>query len=256
MSPRIALRRQTFQRVLASIALTAVLAPLVSCRTAVAPPPAVALPEAAPDVAEAAPPETRTDAALQDLLDAADRAVAEDRLTTPANHNAFDYYAQARRLAPAHARIRIGIERIVERYLALAQQAMQRQRWANVRLMLDRATIVDAEHPGIEPLRRQLRLLAGARRLTLALNQSAVRGRQPASAAKLATFGKPARQANARVTIRAANDADGRWIHQQLSNAHGTRRIRASLEIGLPPLVTIVLLPTSDEADREAVPGG
>ena len=112
--------------------------------------------------------------------------------------------------------------------------------------MLDRATLVDARHPGIEPLRRQLRLLTGARRLTLELNQSAVRERRSTSAAKLAAFGEPARQVNARVTIRAANDSDGRWIYQQLSNAPGTRRIRASLEIGLPPNITIVLLPTDD----------
>ena len=248
------MRQPTCQRVLAFVALAAALPLLFSCRTSVAPP-ETASPETAPDAAEAPPPEAQDNAALQELLDAADRAIAEDRLTTPANRNAFHYYAQAQRFAPAHAHIRLGLERIVERYLALALRAMQRQRWANARVMLDRATFVNPEHPGIDPLRRQLRLLAGARRLTLPLNQSAVRGRQPASAAKLATFGKPARQTNARVTIRAANDADGRWIYQHLSNAQGTRRIRASLEIGLPPLVTIVLLPSIDEAHRDAAQG-
>ena len=58
-----------------------------------------------------------------------------------------------------------------------------------------RATLVDANHPGIEAMRRQVRLLAGARRLTLALDQRAVRGRLPAPA-KLATV--VVRQAGAR----------------------------------------------------------
>lgn len=249
------MRRPRYQRLLAVIALAAVLVLPGACRTSPPPSPPATLPETAPAAVQEVPLGGDS-AELLDLLDAAERAVAEDRLTTPANHNAFDYYLKAERLAPAHARIRAGFERIVERYLALAQQAVQYQRWANARLMLDRATIVDAEHPGIEPMRRQIRLLASARRLTLALDQSAVRGRKPASAAKLVTFGRPARQANARVTIRAANDADGRWIYQHLSNAPGTRRIRASMEIGLPPLVTIVLLPTADESGTEATPGG
>ena len=248
------MRRQRHQRLLAIVALAVVLVLPSACRTSTPPSPETNLPEAAPDAAQKAPPDGGDSAELLDLLDAAERAVAEDRLTTPADHNALDYYLKAERLAPAHARIRAGFERIVERYLALAQQAVRYQRWANARLMLDRATIVDAEHPGIEPMRRQSRLLASARRLTLALDQSAVRGRKQASAAKLATFGKPARQTNARVTIRAANDADGRWIYQHLSNAPGTRRIRASMEIGLPPLVTIVLLPTADENTPEAAP--
>ena len=250
------MRRPRHQRLFTIVALAVVLVLPGACRTSPPPSPEATLPETAADTAQEAPPDGGDSAELLDLLDAAERAVAEDRLTTPTNHNAFDYYLKAERLAPTHARIRAGFERIVERYLALAQQAVQYQRWANAHLMLDRATAVDAEHPGIEPMRRQIRLLASARRLTLALDQSAVRGRKPASAAKLATFGKPARQANARVTIRAANDADGRWIYQHLSNAPGTRRIRASMEIGLPPLVTIVLLPTADESTPEAAPGG
>ena len=228
-----------------ALALAVLLALSTACTTSTLPAskPPPSQPATAPAEASAPAP---TDATLLALLAAADRALAEDRLTTPANDNAFHYYSQALDLAPAHPQIRAGFERIVERYLALAQQALQRQRWASARTMLDRATLVDAKHPGIEPLRRQLRLLAGARRLTLELNQSAVRERRPASAAKLAAFGEPARQVNARVTIRAANDSDGRWIYQQLSNAPGTRRIRASLEIGLPPNITIVLLPMDD----------
>ena len=244
-----------FYRAIAFVALPCALLVLSSaCKTSVSPPVPQPPPASAEPAGAAAPEAAVDEAALAELLEAADRAIAEDRLMTPANDNAFDYYAQAAELSPAHPAVRTGLERIVERYLILAQQAIGRQRWAGARSMLDRATLVDANHPGIEAMRRQVRLLAGARRLTLALDQQAVRGRLPASAAKLATFGKQAREANARVTIRAANDADGRWMYQQLSKSPGTRRIRASMEVGLPPNVTIVLLP-ADDATAQQVHG-
>ena len=208
----------------------------------------------APAPVESAPPPV-PNSALIELLEAGDRAIAKDHLTTPPEDNAFAYYSRALALAPAHPDVLIGFERIVERYLALAQQAIERQRWAGARTMLERARLVDPKHPGIDALRRQVDLLASARRLTLALDQRAVRGRQQASAARLATFGKSARQANARVTIRAASDADGRWIYQQLSKSPGTQRIRASMAIGRPPLVTIVLLPTQAAAHKDSAQG-
>ena len=72
-----------------------------------------------------------------------------------------------------------------------------------------------------------------------------MRRRQKNSADELAAFGAPARRANARVSIRAGSDADGRWIYQQLANAPGERRIRAGIEIGLPPQVDVIVLPSA-----------
>ena len=186
--------------------------------------------------------------ALRALLDAAEYALAEDRLTTPADDCAYLYYSQALALAPDDDAAREGFERIVERYLAMAQTAIERESWARARSMLDRAALVDAEYVGIAVLRRQAQLLADAERLTLALDRDAVRRRSQASADRLAAFGKPARRANARVRIRAASDADGRWIYQQLANAPGENRIRAGIDIGLPPQVTILLLPAGWDA--------
>ena len=35
---------------------------------------------------------------------------------------------------------------------------------------------------------------------------------------------------------------DGRWIYEQMNKAPGERRIRASLQIGVPPKVTVLFL--------------
>lgn len=179
------------------------------------------------------------------LLDAAARALAEQRLLTPAEDNAYLHYTKVLELVPDQPDARRGFERIVEAYLALARRALERERWAAAHSMLDRAARVDGTHPGIAPLRRQTQLLAGAERLALPLDRAALRQRRADVAARLKAFGGNARRANARVTIRAGSDADGRWIYEQLSRAPGGRRIRARMDIGVPPQVTILLLPTA-----------
>ena len=191
------------------------------------------------------PPEptpTYDEDALYALLDAADAALAEDRLLTPEQDSAYHYFREALAMAPDHPLARRGFERIVESYLALANRAIERERWASARSMLDRASIVDGDHLGIATLRRQVELLANAQRESVALVQSAVRGRSPGTAAQLKRLGRKARQANARVTIRAGSDVDGRWIYEQMNEAPGERRIRASLQIGVPPKVTVLFL--------------
>ena len=179
---------------------------------------------------------------LYALLDAAEQALADDRLLTPEHDSAYHYFSAALTMAPEHPLARRGFERIVESYLALAGRAIERERWASARSMLDRARIVDADHSGIATLRRQVELLANARRESLSLVQAAVRSRSSGTAAQLRAIGRKARQPNARVTIRAASDPDGRWIYEQMNKAPGERRIRASLQIGAPPKVTVLFL--------------
>ena len=203
-------------------------------------------PSASPPVGPASPPSARTPPAQPDdavfaVLAAAERALAEDRLLTPPDDNAYMHFAKALELAPHLPEAQAGKERIVERYIALAHRAIGRESWRSARVMLERARQVDSRHPGIAPLWRQVQLLANAERLTLDLAHRAVRERHPAAAAKLAAFGSQARRRNARVTIRAGSDADARWMHEQLRKAPGTGRVRGGIEIGVPPRVTILL---------------
>ena len=196
---------------------------------------------AAPPAAATTPAATEPDAAAHAALAAAERALSENRLLTPADDNAHMHFARALALAPHLPQAQAGRERIVERYLALANNALARENWRGARLMLDRAEIVDTGHPGIAPLRRRTHLLANAERMTLNLDGDAVRDRNPALATRLADFGRHARRADARVTIRAPSDADGRWIHQQLRKAPGTLPVRGGIEIARPAKVTIVI---------------
>lgn len=205
-----------------------------------APPPA---PPPAPAPVEPAPiPTERVDA----LLEQAGAALRDDRLLHPAEDSALTHYLAVLDLVPDQQDALDGIERIVERFFERAQEAIRQQRWAAARSMLDRARLVDRDHPSLPSLDTQLQRLRDAERLKLDLSTAAVRDRSEEAAVALTQFGAHARKANARVLIRAGSDAQGRWMYAQLNRAPGDRRIRAEMEIGWPPRVVVVLFPETD----------
>jgi hypothetical protein len=91
----------------------------------------------------------------------------------------------------------------------------------------------------------QVFMLSTAIRDRYPLNRRQLNARSAALAKRLEKLGERAKSANMRVIIRSRNDAEGRWIYQQMRKAPGEPRIRAELTIGSPPRVELVDLPTS-----------
>jgi hypothetical protein len=60
---------------------------------------------------------------------------------------------------------------------------------------------------------------------------------------QLVDVGRRAKRPNVQVTITARNDAEGRWIYQQLRDAPGDVRIQAQIERGSPPRIDLLTLP-------------
>lgn len=179
-------------------------------------------------------------AQVRELLVRARLAIEEDHLTFPEEGSAVELYGQLLALEPDNRAAKRGLEQIVERYVELALTAADRQQFAQARSMLARARIVDADHPAIEPTTEQLRLLMHAKREKLMLAKSPLRNRAATVRDALVAFGAKARVATCRVTINARNDAEGRWIYQQLSQADGERRIRAKMQLASPPSVELI----------------
>ena len=85
---------------------------------------------------EPAPPETRAGAPkdgraagmseVEQLLTRAERALASDRLTVPADDNAYRHYRAVLALEPGNPRARAGVRRILARYQGLAQQRLRK----------------------------------------------------------------------------------------------------------------------------------
>ncbi|MXX28452.1 MAG: hypothetical protein F4Z45_01735 [Gammaproteobacteria bacterium] len=216
------------------LALPTLAALLVGCETAQAP---VQLPaEHRPRPAEPAPVE---DERIDRLLEAAAQALAEDRLTTPESDSALSFYQAVLALDPDDQRAQRGFEKIVERYVKLALTAADRQRYAQGRLMLERAREVDPAHPAIAPTERQLDLLENARRDKVRLDAGALAERASAVQSTLKRLGRRASEGGCRVNINARSDAEGRWVYQQLNSGAGDARVRARLTVASPPTVEL-----------------
>lgn len=177
---------------------------------------------------------------INELLDAGAFAFERGQLMTPARGSALSAYDAVLAMDPDNLEARRGLELMVERYLQLASEATENKQYARARSMLDRARVVDRQHPGITPVETRLRLLTEADRHRLRIDRRQLRDRSPALGHALADMGKRARDPNCRAEIRVPSDASGRWVYEQMNTAPGDRRIRAQIHIGAPAQVELL----------------
>lgn len=104
------------------------------------------------DLPAPVPDEARVDGWIQ----AAEQDLAANRLTTPANDNAYDRYRQVLDLVPDHARARAGLNQIAERYAAMGQRALAANKTALARVYLRRGIAVRGDNPALLRLRDEL----------------------------------------------------------------------------------------------------
>ncbi len=206
----------------------------------VAPPPEPASPAPPP------PPD------LDLLLRQARVAYDAHRLTTPAENSAYELYREVLRLDPDNDAARRGLEKIVERYIQFALDAVDRRQFSRARTMLKRARFVDANHPAIAPTEEQLQLIENARRDRETIDRQLLEQRGARLALRLQKLGQRAAAANCRVQINAASDADGRWIYRQINKGSPGARVRARLQITAPPSVELICPGRSEQFDGAA----
>ncbi len=212
---------------------------LAGCQTQQPPPPP--LPPAPPRDAE--PPATPAPPVqVERLLERAQLAFDAQHLTLPAKNSAFTLYRELLHLEPGNDAARRGLEKIVERYVEFALDAVQRHQFPRARTMLARARDVDASHPAIEPTEQQVRLLENARRDRVQIDLDELARQSATLRSALRKLGVRAKAPNCRAAINARTDAEGRWIYRQLNGASGAARVRASLAIASPPSVEIICL--------------
>lgn len=205
---------------------TALLAVLLSsCASAPAPAP------------KAAPIDT---AAVAGLLQQAAQANTAERWIDPYPGSAIDYFRQALAMDPANPTALRGIENITEAQAAKARQAADRQQYNIAWLELDRARRADPMHPTLGPTASYLQLQENSKRYQVKFQASAVRNKTKDARLALQRLGEQAKQPDCRAVITAANDAQGRWMYQQMNAAGGSNRLRAALETGAPSSVAVL----------------
>ena len=152
------------------------------------------------------------------------------------------WFTKALEILPDYERALDGIERVAERYLQLATQAIAGDAFGRARTFIDRARVVLPDYPQIVRVEEKLKRMQGAERRDLALDSQALIARSARLAADLAVFGRHAREEGKIVRIFVPSDDAGRWVYEQLSRSRGERRIRADIVTTPPYRVQILTL--------------
>ena len=104
---------------------------------------------------------------------------------------------------------------------------------------LGKARSVDEGHPNIPAVARLIEEHKNANKTTYYLSIEGLDQKSDEIIRELLDIGRTAAMRSATAVITARNDAEGRWIYQQL-NAASPERIHARMEIGSKPSVRLI----------------
>jgi len=138
-----------------------------------------AVPDGSPR--EPANDENIRNAQIAVLFEAAQAAYEADRLSWPKGDNAYEKYKQVLALDPGNRQAREGIERVADRYLTLARNAIQRQEFRTAQKHLNKVLEMAPAHPELAATQRMLveardKARSGSTRVTAALTEVRVTG--------------------------------------------------------------------------------
>ena len=176
------------------------------------------------------PKETQNEQ-IENLLENAQQALGQDHLLYPKETSAYAYLSLVLELNPGDENAKRGLEQVVERYIELAIQAIDRRQLNRAKSMLDRAKLVDKNHPSILPTENQLELVNNSNLTTLKLGGPTI---DAATRNRISEFGILAKYQNCRFIIYAASDEIGRTLYQLLKNNQAELKIKAQIKLRLP----------------------
>ena len=185
------------------------------------------------------PPLDLTEANIQQLLSSADAAIEKNRLTTPADDNAFDRYTLILTLNPSNSGARAGINRIVEKYLAWALDNAERSDLKKARYFVSLADSIDPNHPNIKPVVNKINDQEDRIVSVFKLDVTSMSDRS-IDRNRLATIAAIIQRHRAFITIKAPDDKSGRWLYQEL-NRQVEFRIEARFERSSNASVSLTL---------------
>jgi hypothetical protein len=171
------------------------------------------------------------------LLEEAQTAFDENRLTTPPEHSAYQRYLDVLSSEPANEKALAGINTIVEQYLSWALNQAEIGHYRRAREYVDKARWVDGTHPNIDPVFNAIIEREKAIVTRFDLNLDAVHNRR-VSKLLLRHISRQIRPDTTFVTIQAPDDTTGRWLYQQL-NDRVDFRIQAKFERSSNPAILL-----------------
>lgn len=209
-------------------------------------------------------------------LAAADMALSRDRLTTPADNNAYALYSRVLLKEPENNQALLGLEAIVQRYLVLAKSSHKKGNSNQAQLFLKRANKVVPGHQDIEKVRQQIKQMvikapakpsvkatvkstkkpeykalqslaesvmtapSGMQRQRLLIPNNALQDKAPVLVNYLQTLAQQIEAVDGRLYIIAPRDKQVRWIYSVLNATNPDYRIRANIKHQSPAAIEVI----------------
>jgi hypothetical protein len=187
------------------------------------------------------------------LLDAAEQAERRGQLIYPAEGSAMSLYHEVLYYEPDNEHAVEGLTRLAEHYLEQAQTALDAGNLLKADTLVSQARMIFPEYPAVASLARQIERVENAEHHRQTLNWRQVADRSSALTPTLVRLGDQAKRGDCRVTINVSNDAEGRWVYQQMNRSTADGRLRAEVKIASPAAVDILCFRDDAEDDSEEV---
>lgn len=224
---------------------------LGACQTSPRPVPEPAAPvtTAASQPRPAPKPVNAREQTIKRLLAEADYALSRNQLLMPLEDNAHDRYHAVLLLDPENSEAKTGLQAITLRYVELARSAAARSRYTEAQAHLKNARDLDPENPLVEEFAAVLRKEIANQKPPAPykpgpdehmIDVKALSAKSPAVIAQLGELAQTARESGDLVMIHARNDAEGRWIYQQMREAVPGFLLRGDIRITQQPRIQFV----------------
>jgi tetratricopeptide (TPR) repeat protein len=181
---------------------------------------------------------------IQAMLKRAEFQLGRDRLTTPGYDSAFGLFSEVLKLEPSNAQAKSGIQQVVIRYVQLARKALAHSNLSRAETYFAKAQRIAPANPLLAEFEASLQL--AMKRQKTALNRSeimldpgALSKRDQAVLDVLQDVARRVMISDESLVIIARNDAEGRWLYQQMRKAAEGYRIRGDIQMGGVPKIVV-----------------
>ncbi len=176
---------------------------------------------------------------LADMLYEASLALDDNRLMLPAGDNAYDRYQEVLSFQPDNQVALQGMEEIVDRYVTMANQAIEIGQFDSAEDYLDRAAFIHPDKENITEAWQFLRREQSINREYFSLDPDELSAQSLLIMSQLGSIGEMVRNYDATFLITARNDAEARWIYRIMREAVGGYRLRGNIALGSQPTIQV-----------------